>query len=237
MRYSAYYIVCVLALTANGGWAREGGVRETVAYLSALGSRVSGYPGAAAAADWVERRMRASGLADVVREPFAVTVPIDQGGELLLPESGERHALYGLWPNLVRTPTLPEYAGEMIYGGDGEWDDYAGRELNGRVVLMEFNSWSRWLQVASLGARAVVFIEPEETTRSQAMAKYSTAPLDIPRFWIARAAGLRLKERLRDRPTPVVLKGRMDWQRETAWNIWGRFPGHRPRAGRRDHCH
>ena len=228
MRFSAYYIVCVLALTATSGWAREDGVRQTVAYLSSLGSRVSGYPGAAVAADWVERRMRAIGLAEVVREPFAVTVPIDRGGELLLTASGERHVLYGLWPNLVRTPTLPEYAGEMIYGGDGEWDDYAGRELQGRVVLMEFNSWSRWLQAASLGARAIVFIEPEETTRSQAMAKYSTAPLDIPRFWIARAAGLRLKERLLDRPTPVVLKGRMDWQRETAWNIWGRFPGTDP---------
>ena len=47
MKHSAYYILCALVLTANGGWAREDGVRETVAYLSSLGSRVSGYPGAA----------------------------------------------------------------------------------------------------------------------------------------------------------------------------------------------
>lgn len=228
MKRSAYYLLCVLALTANGGWAREGGVRETVAYLSSLGSRVSGYPGAAAAAEYVEQCLRASGLAEVVRESFAVTVPIDQGGELLLTDSGERYGLYGLWPNLVRTPTLPEYAGEMIYGGEGEWADYAGVELDGRVVLLEFNSWNHWLQAASLGARAIVFIEPEETTSSQAAAKYSTAPLDIPRFWIDRAAGLRLKERLLQRPASVVLKGRMDWQRETAWNIWGRFPGTDP---------
>ena len=228
MRHSAYYIVCALALTADGGWAREDGVRETVAYLSSLGSRVSGYPGAAAAADYVERRLREIGFAEVTRESFEVTVPIDQGGELLLTESGERYGLYGLWPNLVRTSTLPEYAGEMIYGGDGEWEEYAGRELDGRVVLMEFNSWSRWLQAASLGARAIVFIEPEETSRNQATAKYSTAPLDIPRFWIERAAGLQLKERLLQQPTSVVLKGRMDWQRETAWNIWVRLPGTDP---------
>ena len=84
------------------------------------------------------------------------------------------------------------------------------------------------MQAASLGARAIVFIEPEETTRNQATAKYSTAPLDIPRFWIERAAGLQLKERLLQQPTSVVLKGRMDWQRETAWNIWGRLPGTDP---------
>ncbi|MCY3789831.1 MAG: hypothetical protein OXH63_13695, partial [Gemmatimonadetes bacterium] len=190
MKHSAYYIICALVLTANSGWTREDGVRETVDYLSSLGSRVSGYPGAAKAADYVERRLREIGFAKVAREPFAVTVPIDQGGELLLTESGERYGLYSLWPNLVRTSTLPEYAGEMIYGGDGEWKNYAGFELDGRVVLLEFNSWNRWLQAASLGARAIVFIEPEETTRSQAAAKYSTAPLDIPRFWIAREAGL-----------------------------------------------
>ncbi|MCY4603754.1 MAG: hypothetical protein OXE49_05925, partial [Gemmatimonadetes bacterium] len=158
MKHSAYYILCVLVLTANCGWAREDSVRETVAYLSSLGSRVSGYPGAAAAADYVEQRLREIGLAEVAREPFAITVPIDQGGELLLTESGERYGLYGLWPNLVRTPTLPKYEGEMIYGGDGEWKDYAGLELDGRVVLIEFNSWSHWLQAASLGARAIVFI-------------------------------------------------------------------------------
>ena len=228
MKHSAYYILCALVLTANCGWAREDGVRETVAYLSSLGSRVSGYPGAAAAADYVEQRLREIGLAQVARESFEVTVPIDHGGELLLTESGERYGLYSLWPNLVRTSTLPEYAGEMIYGGDGEWEDYAGLELDGRVVLMEFNSWSRWLQAASLGVRAIVFIAPEETTRNQATAKYSTAPLDIPRFWLERAAGLQLKERLLQQPTSVVLKGRMDWQRETAWNIWGRLPGTDP---------
>ena len=126
MKHSAYYILCALVLTANGGWAREDGVRETVAYLSSLGSRVSGYPGAAVAADYVEQRLREIGLAEVARESFEVTVPIDHGGELLLTESGERYGLYSLWPNLVRTSTLPEYAGEMIYGGDGEWRSTRG---------------------------------------------------------------------------------------------------------------
>ena len=104
MKHSAYYIICALVLTANSGWAREDGVRETVTYLSSLGSRVSGYPGGG------RRGLRRATpardrVAEVVREPFSVTVPIDQGGELLLTESGERYGLYSLWPNLVRTST------------------------------------------------------------------------------------------------------------------------------------
>lgn len=223
--------VCSLLLFAVQSTASDGdGLRETVHFLSSLGSRISGYPGGESAADYVEDELRRIGVGDITREPFEITVPLDKGGELSFVEDGERYALYGMWPNLVRTTTLPPagYTGEMIYGGEGDWSDYNGRELDGRIVLLEFNTWSRWLQAASLGARAIVFVEPEQTTGSQGTAKYSTAPLDIPRFWIERKAGLRLRERLRRGPAQVVLKGRMDWQQQTAWNIWGKIPGSDP---------
>ena len=74
----------------------------------------------------------------------------------------------------------------MIYGGRGEWSDFDGHAMDGRIVLLEFDSWNHWLRAASLGARAVVFIAPEQTNRHQAAAKYAHVPLDIPRFWIER---------------------------------------------------
>ncbi len=227
MNRLAFIPLALLMLSVDCSTARGEDLSETVRFLSSLGSRISGYPGAEVAADFVEAELRAIGVADITREPFEITVPMDKGGELTLTESGERFTLYGMWPNLVRTPTLPPegYQGELIYGGAGEWANYKGQELEGRVVLMEFNSWGRWLQVASMGVRAIVFIEPEETTGAQGEAKYSTAPLDIPRYWIERSAGLQLKESLRQGPLQTMLKGRMDWQRQTAWNIWGVIPG------------
>ncbi|MEE3258528.1 MAG: FtsX-like permease family protein [Candidatus Latescibacterota bacterium] len=230
MKPPIFYILILFALNADPTLTEASGLRETVELLSSFGSRLSGYPGAEAAADYVENRLRDMGLESVTREPFEITVPIDRGGELYIGENIEPYTLYGLWPNLVRTPTLPPegYRGEMIYGGGGEWADLNGLEVEGRVVLMEFNSWHRWLQPASLGARAIVFIEPEETTGQQGTAKYSTAPLDIPRFWIDRASGLQLKEQLLERPASVLIKGRMDWERKTAWNIWAKIPGSDP---------
>ena len=206
------------------------GLRQTVAELTSHQSRISGYPGAAATADYIEERWRALGLTDLARDEFTLTVPIDYGGELQLSETGERYELAGMWPNMVRTPTIPDsgYGGEMIYGGGGHWRDFQGFELEGRVVLMNYNSEARWLQAASLGARAIIFIEPEETTYSQSAEKYSTTPLDIPRFWIDRAQGIELRERLREKPVEVWLKGRMDWESRPAWNIWGRIPGRDP---------
>jgi len=225
-----FYIISALLIGVHSASAEVSSLRQTVETLSSYGSRLSGYPGAEAAADYVENRLRSVGIESVIREPFEITVPIDKGGELYIGEDAEPFTLYGLWPNLVRTPTLPPegYRGEMIYGGGGDWDELNGLELEGRVVLMEFNSWHRWLQPASLGARAIVFIEPEETTGEQGTAKYSTAPLDIPRYWIDRESGLQLKERLLKSPSSALIKGRMDWERKTAWNIWAKIPGSDP---------
>ena len=87
----------------------------------------------------------------------------------------------------------------MIYGGRGEWSDFDSHAMDGCIVLLEFDSWNHWLRAASLGARAVVFIAPEQANRHQAADKYAHVPLDIPRFWIEREAGLVLRQRLRGR--------------------------------------
>ena len=205
-------------------------LRATIEALSAVESRLAGYPGAEAGAALVERELVAAGVEAVRRDSFAVVVPIDRGGRLRLEQSGEEVPLWGLWPNLARTVTLPPEGlqAPMIYGGRGEWSDFDGHAMDGRIVLLEFDSWNHWLRAASLGARAVVFIAPEQANRHQADAKYAQVPLDIPRFWIEREAGLDLRQRLRAGELWVHLQGRMDWQQRPAWNIWGMIPGADP---------
>ena len=206
-------------------------IRTTVEFMASLGSRISGYPGSEKAAAFVARELQQSGVADVTWDEFLVTVPIDRGGELVLEKSGERFELRGLWPNLVRTPTLPPegLSAPMIYGGSGEFAQFNGKELDGRVVLLEFNSWNHWLRAAALGARAMLFIEPAHSTGSQAAEKFVQAPLDVPRFWIGRQVGQHLREQLGAGELRVHLKARMDWEQRPTWNIWGIIPGKDPR--------
>ena len=71
-----------------------------------------------------------------------------------------------------------------------------GGNWTGRVVLMEFNTWDRWVRLAALGARAVIFIEPEETSYPQTEDKSLNVPVDVPRFWIGAEEGRRLRRRL-----------------------------------------
>ena len=46
----------------------------------------------------------------------------------------------------------------------------------GAVVLLDFNCTVKWINAAMLGANAVIFIEPEDTIRGEAEAKFLTIP-------------------------------------------------------------
>ena len=205
-------------------------IRATVEYLASVESRISGYPGSDRAADFVEAAFAAAGLEEVTREGYPLTVPMDRGGELVITESSERFHLDGLWPNHVRTTTVPEagLTAQLIYGGDGNVAELNGHEVAGSIVLLEFNTGNRWLQAASLGTRAIIFIEPETSSWRQANEKFVSVPLDIPRFWVDARAGARLRDRLADGSIEVQLKSRMDWVSRTGWNVWGVVPGGHP---------
>ena len=150
-------------------------LQRTVVELSSHGSRMPGYSGDRFAADYVEQQLRAAGVQDIQREPFDVTVPIDKGASLEFLADGTMLPLWSLWPNLVRTSTVPAAGveAELIYGGQGRYEDLEGQHVEGRIVLMEFNSAHRWRTPAALGARAVVFLEPDETTVAETRRKWS----------------------------------------------------------------
>ena len=221
------HILLGLVLWCSRAYGVEAEVRASVEFMAGLGSRVAGYPGAAAAADHVEEQFRRMGLERVRREAFDVVVPMDRGGKVHLVEAGETFPIWSMWPNLVRTSTLPPEGLEagMIYGGEGELADFDGMELQGRVALLEFNSGSRWLQAASLGVAAIVFVEPQNTSWQQAGSKFVDAPLDVPRFWVEREAGDFLRRYLADGERRVRLEARMEWDRRPAWNILGEIRG------------
>ena len=176
---------------------------------------MAGYPGDRYAADYVEEQFRAAGVQDVRREPFEVTVPIDKGASLELTADGTTMQLWCVWPNLVRTSTLPPEGieAELIYGDHGRFEDFDGKEVADRVVLMEVNSGKNWHNPATLGARAVIFVEPDETTLEEARRKWSRAALDMPRFWIDRAAADELKGRLARGRVKARVTARMVWEK------------------------
>lgn len=161
-------------------------------------SRFTGYPGADRAAEYIAAKFDEIGLTNLKEDIFQVVVPIvprdavgrrpDHGAELAIGESGPSLPLYCLMPNYVRTPQTAEKGrtGRLIWAGDGFLEDFNGKEVEGAIVLMRFNTMTRWLNAAKLGAAAIVFLEPEFPFRADAEQKYSELPIPVPRYYMKR---------------------------------------------------
>ncbi|MCJ7750279.1 MAG: hypothetical protein MUQ65_04180, partial [Armatimonadetes bacterium] len=224
---------------------RPENLEREVRRLSSFSPRLAGYPGAEVTAEYIVQRMEELGLKDVseggldpglpYRESYWVTVPWVEGQPTLEVVSGDTvvatYPIYPLWPNLVRTSQLPEEGRtyHMIDGGDGRPAAFNGKDIEGTAVLMDFNCGLDWLNAPRLGASALIFVEPEETTRGEAEAKFLRIPINIPRFWIGRSDAYHLKARLKAEPeVRIRLNCRMSWQRRKAWNIVAEIPGTDP---------
>ncbi len=207
------------------------GVRAHMARFTEHGSRIPGYPGHNAAADYIRQTFERAGLQDVRAEPFDVTAPIDKGGSLTLLRDNTTFAIHAIWPNLVKTSTLPRggVRTRLIYGANGEFSDFNGHTLEAAAVLMEFNTRNNWLNAATLGAGQIIFIEPDSTFYTEAEQKFLQVPNSVERFWIDKQSGQALKRLLaRYGELEIELNAKMDWENHTAHNILGFLPGTDP---------
>jgi hypothetical protein len=209
----------------------EADVKTRIELLAGMGSRVPGYPGHDEAARYIESEFRRNGLQDIRTEGYDITSPVDEGGTLVVEANGVTIPIHAVWPNLVKTSTLPEGGvhTHLVYGGGGDFSDFDGRKMDGAAVLMEFNSWNNWLNAATLGAQQIIFIEPDTTSYSEAEQKFLQVPNSVERFWVSKADGARLKALLEvDRELPVHMTSRMIWKKAPARNIIGTIEGTDP---------
>lgn len=206
-------------------------IDRTIRRLAGFGSRVIGYAGEDSAAAFIAVQFREAGLQHVEYEKFIGTSPVDEGASIRLLSTGEAFTVYCMWPNLVRTPTLPGVGveGQLHYVGQGEFKDFNGKIIENNFVLMDFNSGTNWLNAAELGVKAVFFIEPEWTARVQAEEKFLQTPTDVPRFYVPKEVAGRLLGMLnRGEEVRLRAKARMTWRRTDSKNIVGVIPGTDP---------
>ena len=111
--------------------------------------------------------------------------------------------------------------------GGGSWDEFKGKDLDGAVVLLDFNSGEAWLRAASLGACGAIFIAPERTTVFQADAKYmAMLPLHFPRVYVRRKQGLAARRVLANRgELAVTLVSRLRFVNVPAKGLSLTIPG------------
>ena len=202
-------------------------VKGHLQYLSALGSRMTGYNGCDLASDYIHQKFSEYGLVDVSFDEFNVTVPVDFGANLTTNSPVRQFKIYPMAPNLVIPVTTPPggIMGQVIYVGDGHLSDFNGKKVNGSIVLMNFNSGWNWLNAAKLGAKAVIFIAPEDTVSAEAGRKTLGIPFNFPRFYMEREDAEILLQTVQNGNISVSLSSRMCWRVKTGRNVLGYVEG------------
>ncbi|MFZ4508094.1 MAG: PA domain-containing protein, partial [Fimbriimonas sp.] len=202
------------------------GVYESV---TSFGSRLTGSSGEAKTFDYVESRLKALGVTGIRRQTFPVTVPDpDARGTLNL--GGRDFTLFPLWPNLVRSSTC-DVSGPLVYGGDGSLETFRGKDIRGSIVILEFGSASRWRNAAKLGAKAIIFLESTEMNRGDAEQKYSSVPIDVPRFYLPLAQASPILDGAR-RGQTATLKCKQEWLKRDSTILSADLPGSDPALSR-----
>ena len=198
-------------------------------------TRTVGYGGDQEAAEFIAEEFRRIGLRQgrwrdskvgATIETFPVTVPVDKGAEIET-QDGDKIGVFCLWPNHVRTSSLPGegVSGELIYVGKGDFSAYNGHDMDaGPIVVMDFNSANNYVKARWLGAKAIIFIpeDPSKVVQGEAYTKFLQVPVDIPRFWANEEDAEKLKGLSGEQ---VRLRARMDWETVEAKNIYAWIPG------------
>jgi len=199
-------------------------VQLHVRELKSFSSRVTGSLGCDQAAAYISSKFNSYGLT-VINQSYSMAMPIDEGSFITVDSPLHKNiTAYALWPNGPQTCLTPPegITGRLIKGNS--LSDFNGHDLNSSIVLMDFNSGDEWIKAADYGARAVIFIEPPQTSCLESLKKAVPIPINIPRLYVNEKDGLMLSQ-LASRGAVVTVHNRMRWMPITAVNVIGMING------------
>jgi len=202
-------------------------VAQRAQLISSFGSRLTGYPGYYRTIDYIVQALRSEGLEPVIQN-FTVLVPWDAGSAIRVPALNTAIKAYALWPNgHVGVWSVEGLRGKLVYVGKGELEDFDGKEVEGSIVVMDFDSGGNWRNAVKLGAKAVVFADRGGGDRYEAYSKFEWyAFYPYVRLYVAGEDAERLVQ-LAAKGYEAVIDSRLELREVTAYNVLAKVPGRR----------
>jgi len=192
--------------------------------ISSLGPRVTGYSGYYSTVQYIIQRLNKT-VAEIEVQKYSILVPVDEGSFIILP-NGTQIKAYALWPNGILTSSTPEngFKGKLVYVGRGDLENLDGKDIQGSIVLLDYNSGYNWIKPIMFGAQAVIFAGTSSDDFQEAITKFLDTPLYAPRIYVNESIGEALKKLARSEPI-ITVKVNMKWREKEAYNIIGKIEG------------
>lgn len=239
-RCFAVAVAALILLTAAAGWSEDHDhCVRTISDLCAWGDRSSGTEGNRRAATYIKERLSEMGLSPAVHR-FAMPARCARESHLSIPASDIDLSIHPLLLNAVSVEATGPggFSGPLVYVGKGSLSDFNGHPVEGAVILMDLDSGKNWLNAASLGAAALVYVDwgshgdDERSFSSQFLfeEKLELTPIRFPRFWIPASELVPLQKPDGSLPAgkiaaSVEISAEMSWQRTIGENIYCLIPG------------
>lgn len=232
-KYLFLFFLCFFSLCFTSAAASENlhsSLKNTVEYMASLGDRSVGSEGNREAAAYIRQRFEEAEPEALDSIYFSLPIVVDHGAKLVL---GDKEIeLQSLSYNAVTPQSLPRdgLAGPLIYAGKGELHEFNGMDVLGAVVLLDFHSGRNWLNAASLGAVAVIYISDGQPTKQLFQEKQELSPIQFPCFFIQQETALASFGPLNSQKgeQKARLFSSRQWQEVELENIYAFFPGTNP---------
>lgn len=220
-RFAIALALCLLPCAALADMAQD------VTGLANLGPRVTGSPSADAAANFIEQRFRDLGLEEIGRQRFLTPLRQHHGSSLALPD-GRSVGLTPVELNAITPGAVPGFTGPVVAVGQGRLQDMNGLPVQDSILLMDLNSGRNWVNAATLGARAVIYVDSEQGSKFAYGDKFEATPIDFPRFLLSKEqAGAAFPgwDTPGIKAEAATLTSSVTWERAQAENVYAFIPG------------
>lgn len=159
-------LACLAAIIAGdlacspSGRAQQ--LQEDILSIASTPHRLSGTPEAAAAASYIEGRLRGLDL-EVISQSFPVVQTDTKRCDLTFAD-GKVLPLLPMRPNGILPPVTPPggVTGPIVHAGKGNIGELGKNRVEGSIVVMDYNTLEGWMTMFRLGAKAVIFIRTTE---------------------------------------------------------------------------
>ena len=214
-RQIAALLLCLLLVPATA-LSRGLDMEEIIGELSSYQDRSSGSEGSAKAASFIQGYLSGLGLSP---EIYHFPIPVREVRHSSITAGDRTVALQPLMNNAV-TPQATDgsLSGPLYWVGRGNLEDLDSKLVKDAILLMDFNSGRNWLTAASLGARAVIFVD-HQATRANIFfrEKEELSPIQFPCFWMTEAQARELFGAYREAPNGLVsdmvsLRAELGWK-------------------------
>ncbi len=226
-----FTVILVGQAVSSVGGIDPSSLHRTIETLSSFDSRTTGSPGYKKAADYVEQRLQELGL---TTDSHYYELPVRRSRGATLSFSGKTHSLKPFIYNAI-TPEATDgvISGPLYYVGKGDLQSLDGKSIKDSIILMDFDSGRNWQMLAALGARALIYLESENSAGNIFFTeKHELSPLQFPCFWISQENAKIIFGSFSSGNAPLVdqveLQSSSVWENFLARNIYTLIPGTDP---------